>query len=71
MPDLDWLDQTALLAGATLALMAWALSWADRCRPLMQSLAVLVACASGAVATACACRIISAWVLIRANGVTA
>ena len=71
MPDLDWLDKTALLAGATFALMAWALSWADRCRPAMQAVAVLVACASGAVATACACRIISAWVLIRANGVTA
>ena len=67
---MNWYDLTALNAGAWLALTAVALSVADRCRPAWQPLAALVACAAGGLGTMYAARLIGAWVMIRAEGLT-
>ena len=65
---MPWTDP--LHAGASLALFAFALTVAERCRPRWQPVAVLLGTAAAAYGTLCACRIISQWVAIRAAGLT-
>lgn len=57
-------------AGASLALFAYCLTVAERCRPRWQPVAVLLGTAAASYGTLCACRVIERWVWIRAEGLT-
>ena len=62
-------DQTAAACGAALAVSALCIAWAERCRPVMQPVAWAIGTAALSYATVCACRIITTWVILRAEGI--